>query len=102
MSYGTPVKTRAGQETSNVYPGFSVCVEKKDGNRYRRSFAFITNIVRFAGEKPCEVQAIENPQIPVETYVASVEQREAESGKRSLLDRFKGRVSDWRKRWFGR
>ena len=101
VTYGTPAKTRGG-ETSNVYPGFSVCVQKQDGNRYRRSFAFIVNIVRYVGEKPCEVQPIENPQIPVETYVASVEQQETPSGKRSLLDRFKGRVSDWRKRWFGR
>jgi hypothetical protein len=101
VTYGTPVKTRTGEAASNVYPGFSVCVEKKDGGRYRRSFAFMVNIVRFAGEKPCEVEAIENPKIPVESYVASVEQQQQESSKRSLLDRFKGRVSDWRKRWFG-
>ena len=101
VTYGTPVKTRGGQTTSNVYPGFSVCVEKSDGNRYRRSFAFITNIVRYAGEKPCEVQPIENPQIPVETYVAQVQQQEAENPKRSLLERFKGRMNDWRKRLFG-
>jgi SH3-like domain-containing protein len=101
VTYGAPPKTRSGQEASNVYPGFSVCVEKKDGNRYRRSFAFLTNIVRAAGEKPCEVEAIENPQIPVDTYVASVEQQEAGNPKRSLLDRVKGGVSNLRKRWFG-
>src|SRR5437764_10367401 len=37
-----------------TYPVFSICVEKKDGQRYRREYAFITNIVRFAGESPCE------------------------------------------------
>jgi hypothetical protein len=101
VTYGTPVRGRGGQMTSNVYPGFSVCVEKEDGGRWRRSFAFITNILRFAGEKPCEVQPIENPQIPVDTYVASIERSEAENPRQSFLDRFKGKVSDLRKRWFG-
>ena len=36
------------------YPGFSVCVERKDGQRYRREYALLTNVVRFAGEYPCE------------------------------------------------
>jgi hypothetical protein len=36
------------------YPGFSVCIEKKDGQRYRREYALLTNVVRFAGEYPCE------------------------------------------------
>jgi hypothetical protein len=85
-----------------VYPGFSVCVEKKDGGRSRRSYAFITNIVRFAGEQPCEPAAIENPKVPVETYVASVERTEAARADRSLFDRFKGKIGDLRKRWFGK
>jgi hypothetical protein len=37
------------------YPGFSVCVENSDGKRYRREYALLSNIVRFAGEGPCEV-----------------------------------------------
>ena len=76
-------------------------MDKKDGSRARRTFAFITNIVRYTGEKPCEVAAIENPQIPVETYVAQVEQQEAANPKRPLMERVKGRVTDLRKRWFG-
>jgi hypothetical protein len=39
------------------FPGFSVCVAKKDGQRYRREYAFVTNVVRFAGEEPCEAAA---------------------------------------------
>ena len=35
-------------------PGFSVCMQKKDGTIARREFAFLTNVVRFAGERPCE------------------------------------------------
>jgi hypothetical protein len=102
VQYGTPAKTRSGQTASNVYPGFSLCLEKKDGGRYRRSYAFLTNIVRFAGEKPCDVAAIENPQVSLDAFVASAEQKEAGNAKRSLFDRFKGRVVDLRKRWFGR
>src|SRR5207249_9210781 len=37
-------------------PGFSIIVEKKDGLRYRRSFAFVGNMVRFSGE-----ERVENP-----------------------------------------
>jgi hypothetical protein len=77
-------------------------VEKKDGGRYRRSYAFLSNIVRFAAEKPCDAQAIEDPRIPVDTFVASAERRTSEDPKRSLLDRFKDRVGDLRKHWFGR
>jgi hypothetical protein len=35
------------------YPGFSVCVEKSDGQKYRREYALLGNVVRFAGEQPC-------------------------------------------------
>ncbi len=39
------------------YPGFSVCIQKKDGGRYRRQYALLSNIIRFAGERPCEAQS---------------------------------------------
>jgi hypothetical protein len=39
------------------YPGFSICLEKKDGQRYRREYALLTNVIRFAGERPCEALA---------------------------------------------
>jgi hypothetical protein len=32
-------------------PGFSLLIEKKDGLRYRRSYAFVANAVRFSGEE---------------------------------------------------
>lgn len=35
------------------YAGFSVCVEKKDGQRYRRQYAVMNTVVRYAGEEPC-------------------------------------------------
>jgi hypothetical protein len=51
VEYGSNSRTQATVK----YPGFSVCVEKSDGKRYRREYALLSNIVRFAGEGPCEV-----------------------------------------------
>ena len=51
VDYGSDSRTQA----AGTYPGFSVCVEKSDGKRYRREYALLSNIVRFAGEGPCEV-----------------------------------------------
>jgi hypothetical protein len=36
-------------------------VEKKDGNLYRRSYALLVNIVRFASEGPCELPDFDHP-----------------------------------------
>jgi hypothetical protein len=36
------------------FTGFSVCVEKADGKRYRREYAMLGTAVRLAGEGPCE------------------------------------------------
>jgi hypothetical protein len=52
VDYATSV--RKGEVASAKYPGFSICMEKADGQRYRREYALLTNIVRFAGERPCE------------------------------------------------
>jgi hypothetical protein len=51
-------------DSTAKYPGFSVCVEKSDGERYRREYAFITNVVRFAGERPCEPAPQESVAAP--------------------------------------
>ncbi len=37
------------------YPGFSICLRKKDGTLARRDYVLLTNIVRFAGERSCEL-----------------------------------------------
>ncbi len=41
------------------YEGFSVCMEKNDGQRVRREYAVLGNAIRSAGEQPCEA-----PQAP--------------------------------------
>jgi hypothetical protein len=53
VEFSTPGRTR-GEAATAKYPGFSICLEKADGQRYRREYALLTNIVRFAGERPCE------------------------------------------------
>jgi hypothetical protein len=37
-----------GKGSPEKYPGFSVCLEKEDGQRVRRDFALLGNIVRYA------------------------------------------------------
>jgi hypothetical protein len=54
----------AGKGATAKYPGFSVCLEKDDGQRVRREYALLGNVVRYAGERPCEV--------PPPMYVAKV------------------------------
>jgi hypothetical protein len=51
------VKSRSGDSKA---PGFSVCMERKDGNRVRREYAVLGTSVRYTGERPCEA-----PQPPV-------------------------------------
>jgi hypothetical protein len=52
VELSTGAKTR-GAPVVTRYPGFSVCLSGDSGARIRRSYAFIVNIVRFAGEQPC-------------------------------------------------
>jgi len=79
------------------YPGFSICIQKKDGQRYRQRFALLGNVVRFAGERPCETPP------SVQNLIASASKRTPltvgapPSGqpKESLLERAKKRVRSW-------
>jgi hypothetical protein len=43
-----------GKGLAGRYPGFSICMDKKDGTRARRLFALIGQTIRFAGEEACE------------------------------------------------
>jgi hypothetical protein len=52
-----PVTLETATYSGAQYPGFSVCIQKKDGARYRREYALLSNVIRFAGERPCEAQS---------------------------------------------
>lgn len=69
--------------------GFSLCLEKKDGQKYRRQYALLGNVVRSAGEGPCELPA------PAWGAKGAGTPAVAEAPKKeSLTDRVKG--------WFSR
>ena len=83
-----------------AYPGFSVCMENKDGVRYRREYAMSSERVRFVGEKPCE------PPPPRVTVKASVPLPGADvpapqQPKESLVERIKKHWKALTKRLFG-
>jgi hypothetical protein len=81
------------------YPGFSMCVEKSDGQRYRREYAFLTNVVRFAGERPCEPASQESAT----TQAAVLPSGPAAAAQEQASSRnFTARVRQRFQRWFGR
>ena len=86
-----------GRDSAGKVPGFSILVEKKDGLRYRRSYAFLENRVRFSGEERADT----SPQ-PAPAPEASPKQPEAtqKSGD-SLLTRVKRRLHEWSRRLLG-
>jgi SH3-like domain-containing protein len=54
----SPVLLKEVELTSKTgaskYPGFSICIEKKDGQRVRREYALLGVAIRFAGDHLCE------------------------------------------------
>jgi hypothetical protein len=51
-----PVTLETVTYSGAQYPGFSICIQGKDGAKSRREYALLSNIVRFAGERPCETE----------------------------------------------
>lgn len=52
-----------GKGLAGRYPGFSICMDKKDGTRVRRLFALIGQTIRQSGEQACEPA----PSVTVQT-----------------------------------
>lgn len=79
--------------------GFSVCLEKDDGTRFRRSYAFAGYQVKATGDTACEVRKLEiapesKPQ-PLAPAPA-----EAPEPARSLYARVRSRLRTMYPRWF--
>ena len=53
VEYGEAPRGRAPAATAQ-YPGFSICMEDDSGQKMRREYALLGNIVRYAGQQPCE------------------------------------------------
>jgi hypothetical protein len=82
------------------YPGFSVLVEKEDGRRYRREYAFLSNVVRFAGETPVESSA-EEPDSG-STRIAAGHKPDSSRTDASFYERVWRNVGALKDRVFGR
>ncbi len=90
-----------GQQVTETHPGFSLCVEKNDGRRYRRNFAFMGNVVRFAGEQACDAP---QPLTVVDAAPAAKSQAvaPAPAPKPGFRDRIRNTWAALKKKWFGR
>jgi hypothetical protein len=88
---------KAGRAVAGKYPGFSICVQKKDGLRYQREYARLDNLVRYAGERPCEASPSVQNLIAAASKPATVALAPAgsEQPKDSLLERTKKRIRSW-------
>jgi len=82
----------AGEE----FAGFSVCVQKKDGQRYRRQYAVLNTVVRFAGEQPCE--AVPPMEIGNKSAAPPSLAPAAQAQQESFFERARKRLRGW----FGR
>jgi len=93
VSYGSPGRSGAPAN----YPGFSICMRKKDGSLVRRDYALLTNIVRSAGERSCElpppvfnVAVFQKKALPFDRGGPAATPAPAEST--SFLQRMKGKL----------
>lgn len=83
------------------YPGFSICIEKNDGQRYRREYALPTaEIVRFAGERSCEAPAA--PLVTVKAPASAPSATAPAPPAETFTERVKKRLHAITGRWFGR
>jgi hypothetical protein len=93
----SPVLLREVQYGTGKYPGFSVCVERKDGTRARREYAVLDhNTVRFAGELPCEEPASPMTAAPPAGIQTTAEA--ATDAGPGFAERMTQRVKGWFKR----
>jgi uncharacterized protein YgiM (DUF1202 family) len=88
-----PVDLPKAKTTIKV-PGFSIVIAKKDGARYRRSYAFVENRVRLSGEERVEIApATMAPESNRSIAAVTPPERGPSMGDR---------IVNWRKRLFGR
>jgi len=92
-----PPKARNTKDTGSAkVPGFSLVIEKKDRRRYRRSYAFVGNAVRFSGEESAETPPAQPTDL--NQRIAAVTPEPAAQMDGSFFDRTKQRI----KRLLGR
>ena len=83
----------ASKNGASTLPGFSICVEKKDGQRVRQEYALLGVAIRFAGDHPCEAPP-PAPTLQDPTPLSVLEPPPPQS-KPSLVERLKKRWHAW-------
>lgn len=79
-------------------PGFSIVLEKSDGVRYRRSYAFVGNLVRFSSEE--RLDALAGAASAAQAAPGTPEPAPLPGA--SLISRMKQRLHDWARRLSGK
>jgi hypothetical protein len=93
VEFFTAGKPRS-EAAAGKYPGFSICMENRDGQRVRREFVLLTNVVRYAGEQPCEAPApMDTRKLPSDLKTTPEPQSPPPAAPFS--ERFKKRVKGW-------
>ena len=94
-----PVELAAGKGKTleGQHPGFSLCVEKKDGIRYRRAYALVNTSIRFAADRACEapqpLEFVVTP--PPEALAAPPAPAPSETFTQRLRRRLKALTHGW-------
>ncbi len=95
----TPVTLENVTYAGAQYPGFSVCIQKKDGTRSRREYALLSNVIKFAGERPCEtqnqVQDLAAAAVAKPGGGLPLNPTAPQPGKPSLAERVKHKLHSW-------
>ncbi len=82
-------------------PGFSILMQKKDGLRYRRNFAFLENTVKLASEEQVEANPSSSPQESGPSLVATAETHSIPRGESGFYGHLGEQLGAWRKWLFG-
>jgi hypothetical protein len=80
-----------GKGLAGRYPGFGICMDKKDGTRARRLFVLIGQTIRYAGDEPCEIQSPVGvqPPAPLPTVAETPALAPAPAPKEGFFERLK-------------
>jgi SH3-like domain-containing protein len=81
---------------TGTYPGFSICLANSAGEKHRHAYAFIGNLVRFAGEQPCETATPETAVVQAPLPAGA-----AQPAKESFAEGLRRRLRGWTRGWFG-
>ena len=78
-----------GKGLAGKYPGFSICMDKKDGTRARRLFALIGQTIRYAGDQTCEPAPSITVKAPAPLPAAAETPAAPQAPKEGFLQRMK-------------